>query len=956
MSCNDNSKPSELVDPFIGTGGHGHTFPGASAPFGMIQISPDTRLTGWDGCSGYHYSDSILYGFSHTHLSGTGVSDYGDFLLSPQVGKFFFNRGNDTTLGYRASFSHANEKASPGHYSVIYDNGIKVQAAAGKRAGIYQMLFAESKAYLCLDLTHRDELLDFEIELKDSKTLVAFRRSKAWATDQRVYFAANFNIPVSEVLVSDKILKPESGLKASEPILGLGFELGSSKKLEVKVAISPVSAEGALENLKKESGDHDFFSFLDYSRALWASELGKIKIDGGERSERVKFYSALYHTMLAPNLYSDVSGKYRGRDLEVHQGPADYYTVFSLWDTYRTFHPLMTLIDSARTENWLKTLLDQYDKGGSLPVWELSANETMCMIGYHSVPVLADAAMKGYKGIDWNEALEASINSANLKHLGIPYYKAYGFIPAGKEPESVSKTLEYAYDDWCISKMAEMLGKDSIAEEYRIRSRYWMNLFDPETGFFRPKVNNGFITPFYPAEVNFHFTEANAWHYGMYVPHDLPAWIEALGGRDQLEHFLDTLFSTSGETTGRNQADITGLIGQYAQGNEPSQHMAYLYNWTQSPYKTQKMVREILDLYETGPEGLPGNEDCGQMSAWYVMASMGLYPVCPGSNQYEISSPLFGSIEIEVGKGRTFKILAKDLNKENIYIQALSLNGESLSSSTISHEEIKKGGVLEFSMGPEPSNWGLKQFESRSLDAMVPVPYLTNDMRSFKESAELEIRHVDAAANIYFSKDGGYFNEYVTPIFIDRSTDLRFYAEKGGLVSPVLRSKFNKIPAGRKIALATEYANQYSAGGNDGLIDGIRSEGGFSTGDWQGYHGVNLEAVIDLGEEKTISSVSTGFIQDWNSWIFFPKQVQVFSSFDSLNWELEGVVFNKIDIKEPGSLTQDFKVKSRFKARFIKVIGFNRGRNPQWHRAPGDTCWIFADEISIELLGSKAGK
>jgi predicted alpha-1,2-mannosidase len=950
-SCADNSEPFSLVDPFIGTGAHGHTFPGATAPFGMIQISPDTRLDGWDACSGYHYSDSIIYGFSHTHLSGTGVSDYGDFLLTPQSESLFLNKGNDSTDGYRQAFDHANEKAGPGWYSVKLDKGIEVQVRSGTRSGMYRFKFPKQRKFLSLDLNHRDELLDHWIEIRDEKTILAYRRSSAWARDQRIYFVAKFNKPIQKLYSKKGEFKINPGQRINSKVLGMEFDRETGNELEVFVAISAVDSKGPLKNLEVEQGTLNFSQFSNFSKALWEKEFSKIQVSGGSKEDRIKFFTAFYHSLIAPNTYSDIDDRYRGRDMEIHKGDQNYYTVFSLWDTYRALHPLLTIIDSSRTVEMVNTLIKQYEQGGTLPVWELSANETMCMIGYHAVPVIVDAILKGNGGIDKKKALEACIHSSNLSHLGLPFFNSIGFIPAGKEPESVSKSLEYAYDDWCISRLAKFIGEDSIFLEYSQRSQYWKNLFDPETRFFRAKINNGFMEPFIPSEVNFHYTEANAWHYSMYVPHAIEEWRNLLGGPAKLEKFLDDLFDASEETAGRNQADITGLIGQYAHGNEPSQHMAYLYNYTGSPWKTQKMARQILnDLYKTGPEGLPGNEDCGQMSAWFIMSSLGFYPVCPGSNTYELGSPLFDYSRIMTGGNKFFEIVAHDNSEHNIFIQSAKLNGEQFSRSFLKHDEISRGGKLEFWMGAEPSSWAVDgSFEMEKVQSPITaVPFLKRDLRSFKESAMIEIGHFDERAKIQYSINGGAFKEYVQAFNFRESTDLKMFAEISGKRSPEIFSRFLKIPGNRTIKILHPYANQYSAGGNDALIDGIVGGPNFSTGDWQGFQVVNLEAIVDLGSEQVINKVSVGFIQDWNSWIFFPKQVQFYASTDSLNWDMKGVYFNLIDPKEPGSILQDFSYKRPFSARYIKILAINRGKNPSWHRAPGDSCWIFADEIRIE--------
>ena len=613
-NSNDAAYPevdyAAFVDPFIGTGGHGHTYPGATRPFGMVQLSPDTRLDGWDGCSGYHYSDDHIYGFSHTHLSGTGVSDYGDVLVMPGVGEPNFHNGADGEPGYRSPFRKETEEASPGYYKVHLDKGdIGVELTATDRVGIHRYRFpAGSRPYLIFDLNHRDELIDSSIKRFHRSGLVGHRRSRAWARDQRVHFFAKFSRQVEDF-----------DLRIAENKACVKFAKGT-REVVVTVGISAIDTTEAHTNLTVEAPDFSFPRYRRLARAAWNGQLQKISIVGGTEAQRRTFYTALYHSCLAPNRYSDISKRYRGRDLKVHRAPDfDYYTVFSLWDTFRAAHPLLTILEPERTNDFVRTMLAQYEQGGALPVWELASNETHCMIGYHAVPVIWDAYAKGIRGYDAELAFRAMVHSASQDDRGLPAYREQGFIPSEVEGESVSKTLEYAYDDWCIAQMAKALGNDEEHARFSARAQAYKNVFDPSTGFMRAKRNHKWVGPFHPEEVNLHFTEANSWQYSMFVPHDLDGLIELLGGRDALAAWLDRLFTAPSETSGREQADITGLIGQYAHGNEPSHHMAYLYCFAGQPWKTQDRVRQILDtLYSDQPDGLCGNEDCGQMSAWYV--------------------------------------------------------------------------------------------------------------------------------------------------------------------------------------------------------------------------------------------------------------------------------------------------------------------------------------------------
>ncbi len=661
---------ARYVDPFIGTSGHGHTFPGAIVPFGMVQLSPDTRLTGWDGCSGYHYSDSKIYGFSHTHLSGTGISDYGDVLLMPTVGK--------PKKDYTSRFSHQNEKASPGFYSVrLDDDDIFVELTVTARTGMHRYTFpATNEANVILDLAHRDKVIDSGLKIEGT-TVLGWRRSQAWARDQIVYFALEFSEPFTD--------HEFDNLNAR-----FRFDARNGKPVLVRLGISAVSTEGALRNLRAELNHWDFDKVKADAAAIWNRELGKIAVTGGTDAQLTNFYTALYHAMTAPNVFMDVDGQYRGRDFKTHKANGfTNYTVFSLWDTFRAAHPLYTIIDTKRTRDFINTFLVQYEQGGRLPVWELAANETDTMIGYHAVSVIADAAAKGIDGFDLKKAFKAMKHSAELRHYGLGAYIDKGFISTEDERESVSKVLEYAYDDWCIAEVARMLGETDDYRRYQARAQSYKNVFDPATGFMRPRTNGNWAEPFDPREVTFSFTEANAWQYSFFVPQDVNGLIDLMGGRERFAARLDQMFAAESKTTGREQADITGLIGQYAHGNEPSHHMAYLHNYAGQPWKTQFRVRQIMDqFYTPSPDGLIGNEDCGQMSAWYVLSAAGFYPVTPGSRFYAIGTPLFPEVRFNLGNGHAFTIRARNVSNRNIYIQSATLNGKPYRKSYLDHVDL----------------------------------------------------------------------------------------------------------------------------------------------------------------------------------------------------------------------------------------------------------------------------
>lgn len=946
LSCSQQSPktPFEYVNPFIGSGGHGHTFPGATMPFGMVQLSPDTRLEGWDGCSGYHYSDSVVYGFSHTHLSGTGIADYADVLLMPYTGDTRFNNGADGQPGYSSSFLKETEVAEPGYYAVnLEKDDITVQLTTGKRVGLHQYDFNGSKdRRLIIDLAHRDEVLSSKLTQVNDYELTGYRHSKSWAQQQYLFFRIIFDQPIQSIDYE----KGDNGEKAS-------LSFGEGNQLKVKVAISAVDEDGARKNLQAEIPDWDFEKARKDAQSAWESQLNKIQLEGGNDRQKEVFYTALYHTMIAPNLYHDVDGRYRSTDLEIHHDTTfTNHTVFSLWDTYRSTHPLYTLIERDRTLDFIQTFLKQYEYGGRLPMWELAGNYTDCMIGYHAVPTIADAYLKGIDGFDVEKALEAMIHSSMQERLGIGEFRSLGYIPSDEEAESVSKTLEYAYDDWTIAEMANQLGKPDIASVYYQRAQNYKNVFDPSTGFMRARNNNRWFYPFEPAEVNFNYTEANSWQYSYYVPQDVESWIEMLGGDEAAEQKLDDIFAASSETVGREQADITGLIGQYAHGNEPSHHIPYLYNYVGRPDKTQKLVRQIMDeLYSDQPDGLSGNEDCGQMSSWLVMSVMGFYPVTPGSTDYILGSPWFEKTTINLENGNQFVIQANDNSSENIYVGSAALNGKDYTYSFIQHQDIMKGGRLVFEMQSEPSEFGRnKEHRPKSkIDVeAIAIPALETGDHAFMEQTIITLSTATTGADIYYSLTaGGVSIKYEGPFTIDRSTDLYVWAKKGSKESLKAKSTFYKIPEKRSISLATEYANHYTAGGDMALIDFIRGGEDFRTGSWQGYEGVDLEAVVDMGKSGNYTVAKIGFLQDENAWIFMPTEVQFFYSEDGESFNELGVDVNDVSYKEKGAILKDFKINKPFKARYIKIVAKNRGVCPSDHKGAGGKSWIFADEIVI---------
>lgn len=920
FSVAQNTNFAHYVNPFIGTGGHGHTFPGATVPYGMVQLSPDTRIDGsWDGCGGYHYDDNTIYGFSHTHLNGTGVSDYGDIMLMPTVGINTL----DSKL-YSSKFQHEKEKVSAGFYAVHLDKyNIDVRLTTSTRVGFHEYTFNdECQPHIMLDLNHRDKLIGKDYKIINDTTIEIYRQSEAWARNQQIWSRIEFNQPMffeyyNNSMQNGFIIYPKKGnVKKGEKIL-------------VKVSLSPTSYEGAKLN-SSEIKHWNFDKVKKDAEALWNKELSKIEVTSDDKDKLAIFYTALYHTMMQPNIAQDVDGKYRGRDNQIHVAEGfDYYTVFSLWDTFRAAHPLYTLIDKKRTADYINTFIKQYEQGGRLPVWELASNETDCMIGYHSVSVIADAMAKGITGFDYEKAFEASKASAMRDVLGLDAYKKNGFISMDDEHESVSKTLEYAYDDWCIAQMAQLLNKKEDYHYFMKRSQNWKNIFDWETGFMRPKKNGGWDKPFDPREVNNNFTEGNSWHYSFFVPQDIYGMIQAYGGKEKFEAKLDEMFNSESKTTGREQVDVTGLIGQYAHGNEPSHHMTYLYNYVGKPEKTKEKVHYILNnFYKNTPDGLIGNEDCGQMSAWYVLSSMGIYQVTPGQEFFNTTQASFKNIKINLGN----KIVYLPQVQEN---DAYFINYE----------------LNDWVKALAHSSWGNE-------NGIVPI--IDAENKSFISNHKLTLKSYKSSGKIFYSFDKKQkFIEYKSPLLITQSTKIyaftktytysEFFTDSTAIYSDTISATFFKKPNNYSINIKSKYNPQYHAGGPEGLLDGILGTENWRKGDWQGYQSQDFEAVVDLQEAKDITEISARFLQDQRSWILMPTKVEYYTSEDNVHYTLFGSVENTLDPKISTNIILDFMSKqASTKTRYVKVIAKNYGKLPEWHQGAGYDAFLFIDEITIK--------
>ncbi len=729
----------DYVNPFIGTGGYGHTFPGAVVPFGMIQVSPDTALkevgNSYPWCAGYQYSDKTILGFSHTHFSGTGHSDLGDILLMPISGKLLMEPGeeNSPETGYRSRFSHKSEFAQPGYYRVkLSDYDIDVELTATKRVAFHHYSFnKKSPSYVILDLIHsiyyfKEKNVWSYLRVLNSNLVVGYRQTTGWAKNRKIFFAVEFSRPFSDYgykrydenfyyfRSKGKLIKLKNKREAHEIYgkkLRVFFDFSGIKELYVKVAISGVDIEGALKNLRKEIPDWDFERVRAEAKKAWENELNKIHVKGSEKNKEI-FYTALYHLMIAPMLYQDIDRRYRGIDHQIHKAENfTNYTTFSLWDTFRAAHPLYIILYRERIGDFVNSMLKHYEQSpeGMLPIWPFHANETWCMIGYHSAAVIAEAYLKGIKEFDYEKALDSMVSTATNKNYGgLRYYEKYGYIPVDKEVEAASKTLEYGYDDYAIALMARKMGKKDIFKRFIKRAFFYKNIFDKNTGFMRAKKSDGkFREPFDPLRANYggDYTEGNAWQYTWHVLQDPEGLIRLMGGSKKFVKKLDKLFKIKGDEKKYGSVeDMSGFIGQYVQGNEPSHHIAYLYNYAGYPWKTQKKINLIMKrMFDNTPFGIPGNEDCGQMSAWYIFSALGFYPVSPVENIYIIGKPLFKEAAINLGKDKEFNIIAKNLSEKNIYIKKAYLNGKRLKRAYITHHELMKGGTLTFIMSSKPN-------------------------------------------------------------------------------------------------------------------------------------------------------------------------------------------------------------------------------------------------------------
>ena len=785
FSCTSTNDPLQLADPFVGTGLHGHTYPGAAAPFGMVQLSPDTRNDGWDGVSGYHAEDNTIIGFSHTHLSGTGEGDMGDFLFVPLTGNVATgDNGYETTP---LPFKRSDEKAYPGYYSVSFPSvGITAELTATQRTGCHRYTFkgnGERRILVDMGYSIRNKKADqIRFATISNIGIEGGRHITGWAKDRWMYFSAEFSVPFTDCVPDghDRYL--------------LTFP-NDLKELTVCIGLSPNDESGARNNRLTEAPRCNFDIILQTTSRQWEEAFGKIQIEGGDNTDRSLFYTALYHSLIVPHLLSDVDGRYRNHRQEIQTAPAGrrYFSTLSLWDTFRSWHPLQSIIYPEVNEDIVFSLLDMYDCDGKLPLWPLGGADTDCMIGYHGVAVIADAWLRGIRSFDGEHALKAMVSSSNQDPAS-EWYNTYGYIPCDLSPQSISKTLEFAYDDWCIARMAESLGHDDIAAEYDLRAKRYKNIFDPTTGFFRGRDSEGnWREPFDPTGSSRDYTEATAWQYRFFVPHDMNGFAQLMGGKEATITALDSLFSFDYlNPTITNDGNISGFIGQYAHGNEPSHTFAWLYSFMNHPESTQRRVRQVLkELYTPDRAGICGNEDCGQMSAWYVLAAIGLYPACPGTGEFVFAAPLFKKTTIALPNGKTLVITADKPNYA--YIKEVTFNGETVDAQYITYDQLMQGGELSFTLSRKPS----KALDDRKVPysltqgLMASTPRLKGNPRFFENTFNVELDSRTPEAKIYYTLDGSEPTEestlYTEPFTIDKDCQVKAKAfVKDGEPSPLM--------------------------------------------------------------------------------------------------------------------------------------------------------------------------
>ncbi|MGQ1788297.1 GH92 family glycosyl hydrolase [Saccharicrinis sp. GN24d3] len=988
---NRSQRPIDYVDPMIGTDGIGHTFPGATVPFGMVQLSPSNDFKSWNWCSGYHYSDSVLKGFAHTHISGAGLAGLGDILLMPMVGEVKLNPGTeeDPESGYRSRFSHDREKASAGYYSVMLDDyDVHVELTASERVGCHRYtLGKEGRLNVIIDPTHNimEKVLDTGVEFLSETEFRGYKKCDGEAGERTVYFYAKFSKPVSGygLAKDDEIITEVFKLNGNNTKAFVQFDLQSDEALEVQVALSFVSYKGAKANYEAEVKGNSFEETLAEAKHKWSEKLNKIHVKGTSESDKRIFYTGMYHSFISPNLVSDVDGKY-WLEGKAYPSKIPQYSNYSTWDTYRALNPLFTIIEQGKTAEFVNSLTSRYTETKvGLPVWECLGHDNVCMIGYNAVSPLADAALKDIPGIDKEKVYQAvraaamslEKHSPNYDKNGMAEYIRLGYVPAELNC-AVSKTTEQNYYDWCISQLAKKLGNQNDAALFAERSMGYKNLYHPVKKFLYSKYTTGEWREMNPKvwdDLIANYVSGNIWGYSAYVPHDVNGLIELMGGKEVFALWLDDIFADTTQIGGHTHVDISGFIGKYGHGDEPSQHMPYLYNYAGQPWKTQEKVRQVInDFYFDLPDGLVNNDDLGQMSAWYIFSSMGFYPVCPGDMKYIIGSPLFKEVVLNLENGKQFKVKAKNKPKENIYIQSVMLNGQPYTKTYLTHDQIMDGGELICIMGSTPNkDWGTKQGDlpyakvdlnknQSALPKITYKPYDKDNSEVFEGSRRIELTCHTSNAKIYYTLDGRTPNKrsgaYKKPIIISKTSNLKAIAYANGMEQSFIYERtyyagrrFAELEKGfPKITLLNESKKFGDADGSMLLDLEIGSES-FNDSRWTGFDGEDMVATIDFGQPISINNVSIGYLSNTGVWIFPPSSVRISVSMDNDNYNTIGyqkLNFSQEEMGKPFLRRQDFQL-GRTEARYLKVKVNNFGLVPDWHAAAGHKGWLFVDEILI---------
>ncbi|SMO64261.1 alpha-1,2-mannosidase, putative [Saccharicrinis carchari] len=991
-ACYSGSKsPYDYADPMIGTDGLGHTFPGATVPFGMVQLSPSNDFKAWNWCSGYHYSDSILKGFAHTHLSGAGLAGLGDILFMPTTGEVKLEAGTEENpeMGYRSRFSHNQEEASPGYYSVVLkDYDVNVELTATERVGFHKYTPAQAGTLnVIIDPTHHimERVLDTGIEYISDTEMRGYKKSDGEGGERTVFFYARFSKPIIKFgLAKDNTVSPGAEtLKGKNTKAFVQVQLKSNEALQVQVALSFVSHRGAKSNFDAEGAGLSFTEVHTMARSKWSEKLNKIKVDGKSTSDKRIFYTAMYHSFISPNLISDVNGKYvvEGKVLtsEIPQ-----YSNFSTWDTFRALNPLFTMIDQEKTAEFVNSLASRHsDAKVGLPVWECLGHDNVCMIGYNAVSPLVDAALKDIKGIDANQVYEAvraaamstEKHSPNYDKNGMEEYIQLGFVPAELNC-AVSKTTEQNYYDWCIAMLAKKLGRTADAQLFIERSLGYRNLFNPQTQFLHSKYTTGEwremdLTVW--SDLIGNYVSGNIWAYSAFVPHDVEGLMSLIGGREELATWLDGIFTDTSHIAGDTHVDISGFIGKYGHGDEPGHHMPYLYNYAGQPWKTQSYVRKVMDdFYQDTPDGLVNNDDLGQMSAWYIFGALGFYPVCPGDMQYIITAPLFSSAAIQLENGKQFTIRAKNNPKENIYIQSVTLNGEPYTKSFIAHQQIMQGGEMVFEMGGEPNKkWASEPEDmpvssvsvpkgSSALPQITLKPFDKDNSEMFEGSRKVRLHSNTPDADIYYTLDGSTpdkkSKKYKGGITMHKTSNLKAIAYADGMKPSFVYDRtyyagrrFEELAQGYPILTLENKAGQHIPTKDSPLMNQKIGSEKFNDGRWVGFNGRDMVAVIDFGQEIRLKNLSLGFLSNTGVWIFPPSAISVSASNDNKNFKEiahKSFSYSQAELEETFLERPIFNL-NHIKTRYLKVTASEFGPIPSWHAATGHKGLMYLDEIIL---------